>query len=90
MYAIPAGLQVHFGGHRRFTVEAPGASLVGKYVESASLDGQPLERAWFGNDALHPGGVLHLSMSPVANTGQDRGEVASKPRACWATRILRH
>ena len=54
--------------HGHFTVEAPGASLVGKYVQSAALNGKPLERTWFGDDALRPGGVLHLGMGPLANT----------------------
>src|SRR5436190_389074 len=54
--------------HGHFTVEAPGASLVGKYVQSAALNGKPLERTWSGDDALRPGGVLHLGMGPLANT----------------------
>jgi putative alpha-1,2-mannosidase len=50
-----------------FTVEAPGASLVGKYVQSATLGGRPLNRSWFGDDAITDGGTLHLEMGPAAN-----------------------
>src|SRR5688500_8935270 len=55
-------------GKGRFTVEAPGASLAGKYVQSATLDGKPLDRAWFGNDALRDRGVLRWEMGPLPNT----------------------
>jgi putative alpha-1,2-mannosidase len=54
--------------HGRFTVQAPGASLGGKYVQSASLNGKPLKGAWFGDDELRRGGVLHLAMGPLPNT----------------------
>ena len=43
-----------------FTIEAPGASLARKYVQSATLNGRPLDRAWFADDALRPGGSLRL------------------------------
>jgi predicted alpha-1,2-mannosidase len=51
-----------------FTVSAPGASLVGKYVQSARVNGSPLTRTWFTHDAFVPGGKLTLNMGPLANT----------------------
>jgi predicted alpha-1,2-mannosidase len=50
-----------------FTISAPGASLAGKYVQGATLNGAPLERTWFTHDAFVPGGRLELRMGPTAN-----------------------
>jgi putative alpha-1,2-mannosidase len=50
-----------------FTVESPGASIVGKYVQSATLNGKPLNAAWFAEKAIRDGGTLHLEMGPTAN-----------------------
>lgn len=59
----------------RFTVEAPGASLAGRYVQSATLDGRPLDRAWFGADALRRGGVLRLDMGVTPNRAWGANEL---------------
>jgi predicted alpha-1,2-mannosidase len=61
-------------GH--FTVAAPGASLLGKYVQSARLDGRPLERSWFPDDAVRTGSTLELEMGALPNT-----EWATSPAA---------
>jgi predicted alpha-1,2-mannosidase len=55
-------------GGRAFVLEAPGASLLGKYVQSATLDGQPLDRAWFFHDAVAAGKTLRLEMGTAPNT----------------------
>jgi predicted alpha-1,2-mannosidase len=68
-------------GKGRFTVEAPGASLAGKYVQSAALDGRPLTRAWFGDDAVRKHGVLHLEMGPVPNTAWAANRADAPPSA---------
>lgn len=54
-------------GAPRFTIEAPGASPVGMYVQSATLNGKPLERSWFADESIRPGGVLRLEMGPTPN-----------------------
>jgi predicted alpha-1,2-mannosidase len=56
---------IDLGKGGRFTVDAPGASPAGRYVQSATLNGKPLDRVWFGDDALRSGGTLHLDMGPV-------------------------
>jgi predicted alpha-1,2-mannosidase len=56
-----------------FTVSAPGASLVGKYVQSATLNGVPLDDTWFTHDAFAPGGSLELRMGPIANRAWGAG-----------------
>jgi putative alpha-1,2-mannosidase len=71
LYMVGAPMFEHasiaLGEGGRFTVEAPGASLAGKYVQDATLDGAPLDRSWFGDDAVRAGGTLHLEMGPRAN-----------------------
>ena len=54
--------------HGRFTIDAPGASLAGKYVQSAKLDGKRLDDSWFPASAIHRRGVLHLEMGVTPST----------------------
>lgn len=63
----------------RFVVEAPGASLAGKYVQSGSLNGSPLDRTWFTHDALAGTGTLRLEMGPLPNAGWAAGPEAAPP-----------
>jgi len=60
-------------------VTAPGASLLGKYVQSASLNDEPLERSWFTHEAIEPGGSMELRMGPTANTSWAAGPEAAPP-----------
>ncbi|HEV2786499.1 MAG TPA: glycoside hydrolase domain-containing protein, partial [Solirubrobacteraceae bacterium] len=60
-------------GRKPFTVEAPGASATAPYVRRATLNGKPLERAWFHESHLaRRGGTLRL-------------EMGSEPNRDWAT-----
>ena len=52
---------------RAFTVNAPGASLLGKYVQSGTLDGAAFSRTWFTHSAIADGGELTLQMGTAAN-----------------------
>jgi predicted alpha-1,2-mannosidase len=65
-------------GERRFTIErAPGAVTLGAsahtYVQRATLNGTPLERAYLYVDEVHAGGALRLEMGP-APSGWARSE----------------
>jgi predicted alpha-1,2-mannosidase len=53
---------------RDLAVLAPGASLVGKYVQSATLNGKPLSRAWLTHGELTGGRVLTLQMGTAPST----------------------
>jgi predicted alpha-1,2-mannosidase len=64
-------------GGGRFEIEAPGASLLGKYVQSGALNSAALDRTWFTHDALVPGGSLQLEMDVAPNLGWG---AASTPR----------
>jgi predicted alpha-1,2-mannosidase len=57
---------VHRPGLSDLVIEAPGASPVAKYVTSATLGGEPFDRAWLTEDELD-GATLRLQMSEVPN-----------------------
>jgi predicted alpha-1,2-mannosidase len=66
---------VHLEGGKMFTVEAPGTSAANLYVQSAELNGEPIDRAWVTHDEVVGGGRLVLHMGPrpsrwAANTPQ--------------------
>jgi predicted alpha-1,2-mannosidase len=59
---------VRLADGKTFTVRANGYSPQNKYIRSATLDGEPLDRSWFTHEELMRGGELILEMGPVANT----------------------
>ena len=50
-----------------FVIEAKNASQENRYVQSAMLDGEPLEKPWFYHRDLVDGGRLVLEMGPEPN-----------------------
>ena len=64
---------------RAFTVNAPGASLLGKYVQSGTMDGAAFSRTWFTHSAIADGGELTLTMGPAANESWGVGPGAAPP-----------
>jgi predicted alpha-1,2-mannosidase len=50
-----------------FTIEAPNVSWSNKYIQSARLNGQPLNRTWFTHEELVNGGTLELVMGNRPN-----------------------
>jgi predicted alpha-1,2-mannosidase len=55
-----------YHGHK-FTVLAKNNSAANIYIQSASLNGQPLNRAWITHQELTNGGTLRLVMGPNPN-----------------------
>ncbi|HOX40166.1 MAG TPA: GH92 family glycosyl hydrolase [Candidatus Brocadiia bacterium] len=51
-----------------FTVIARNNSAQNCYVQSAALNGKPLERAWIRHSEIAEGGVLEIVMGPSPNT----------------------
>ena len=58
---------VRLANGKSFTVDAPNASRDAKYVQSARLNGKPLDRPWFTHDDLANGGRLELTMGARPN-----------------------
>lgn len=57
---------IDLGGGKRFTIEAENLDGhgVNRYVQSATLNGQPLNQAWFRHAQIAQGGTLRLVMGP--------------------------
>ena len=73
---------IHLEGGKTFIVDAPGTSSANLYVQSAELDGKPLNRAWLTHDEIVHGGVLVLQMGPRPSgwaTGAPPPQVVSLP-----------
>lgn len=51
-----------------FVIEAKGASHKNRYIQSAKLNGEKLDRPWFYHETLVQGGKLQLKMGPKPNT----------------------
>ena len=48
----------------KFTVEAKGNSPENIYIQSVSLNGKNLDRAWITHDEITSGGTLRFVMGP--------------------------
>ena len=72
---------IDLGDGLSFAVEAPDASENNKYVLSATLDGEALDRAWLHHEELFRGGRLVLEMgdNPSNWGGSDRPPSVSSP-----------
>src|SRR5438477_2120165 len=59
---------IHLEHGRSFVIEAPGSSAASLSVQSAELNGKPLDRAWLTHEELVEGGrlVLHMGQRPNA------------------------
>ena len=60
-------VKIDMGNGNVFEIKANGASAENKYVQSARLNGEPLDQPWFDHSAIAEGGLLELEMGPKAN-----------------------
>jgi putative alpha-1,2-mannosidase len=56
----------HYGG-KTFTIEAPNASRRNCYIQSATLNGTPLNKWWIRWKDITEGGRLVLNLGPTPN-----------------------
>lgn len=71
-------------GSGAFTISASAASNQNRFIQSASLDGAPLDAAWIPASKIAPGGALQVTMGPTANTSWAAGAAGTPPSACPA------
>jgi len=64
---VEIDLGQRFGRGEKFIIESKNASRLNKYVQSATLNGQPLLSFWFPASELLKGGSLVLEMGPEPN-----------------------
>lgn len=53
---------------KTFTIETVNNGANNYYIQSAELNGKPLDNCWLYRDELYKGGTLRLQMAPEANT----------------------
>ncbi|MGW9630493.1 GH92 family glycosyl hydrolase [Agromyces sp. NPDC055520] len=53
---------MNYPGGKDLVVEAPGVSTTNHYIQSATFNGQPLNRTWLTAAEMNAGGVLHFTM----------------------------
>lgn len=58
---------IHLQNGKDFVVEAEEVSAENKYIQSATLNGKPLNKPWFDHSDLMDGGALILQMGPEPN-----------------------
>lgn len=64
-----------------FEIEAQGASEENKYIQSATLNGQPWDKPWFSHDDIKEGGKLVLVMGNMPNKAWGSASDAVPPSA---------
>jgi predicted alpha-1,2-mannosidase len=67
------------GGGKRFTIRAEGVSKRNRYIQSARLNGQPLDRAWISHEEITAGGTLVFRMGPTPNRAWASEPAAAPP-----------
>jgi predicted alpha-1,2-mannosidase len=60
-------VSIDLGDGKRFEIEALGCSRENKYVQSATLNGQPWNKPWFAHEDIKNGGKLTLVMGNRPN-----------------------
>ncbi len=63
-----------------FTVRTRNNSAQNCYVQSATLNGKPLQRAWLRHAEVAAGGTLELVMGPQPNTSWGSAPAELPPR----------
>ena len=58
---------ISIGNNKTFIIEARDVSAKNKYIQSANLNGKPLNSPWFNHSDLANGGTLVLQMGPRPN-----------------------
>jgi predicted alpha-1,2-mannosidase len=70
---ITLHLDNHIYPGKTFTIEARTASRSNKYIQSAKLNGQTLNKWWISQRTLVRGGTLTLELGPTPNQNWARG-----------------
>jgi putative alpha-1,2-mannosidase len=68
---------VNLGSGRTLIIDAPETSAVNLYVQSATLNGHALDRAWLKHEEIGSGGRLVLRMGPTPSTWGSANRPAS-------------
>ena len=61
----------------KFVIDAVGNNAENVYIQSATLNGKPLEKNWISYDDIMQGGTLQMVMGPQPNTTRCTGKDAA-------------
>jgi putative alpha-1,2-mannosidase len=77
---------LNMGGGKTFVIEAKGVSERNKYIQSATLNGQPLNKPWFSHADLVKGGSIIFEMGARPNEKWGSAPEAAPPSMSTASR----
>jgi len=60
-------VKMDLGNGKTLEIKARNTSKENKYIQSARINGKPLNQAWFNHEDIAQGGTLEFEMGPVAN-----------------------
>jgi predicted alpha-1,2-mannosidase len=72
-------VKLTLSGDKVFTITARNVSAVNKYIQSATLNGKPLNKPWFEHKDMVNGGTLALEMGPRPNIAWGSAPEAAPP-----------
>ncbi len=72
-------VKIHMGNGKDFTIIAHDNSEENMYIQSATLNGEPLNQPWFSHSAIVNGGKLVFHMGPKPNKGWGSAPTAAPP-----------
>lgn len=72
-------LDRHYYGGRTFVIEAHRSAPGDIYIQSARLDGKPLNRAWITHAEIVRGGTLEFDLGPRPNRAWATGPGSEQP-----------
>jgi putative alpha-1,2-mannosidase len=70
---------INVGNGKTFVIEARDVSARNKYIQSATLNGAPLDKPWFNNSDLVKGGALIFQMGDRPNKSWGTAPEAAAP-----------
>ncbi len=76
---------INVGGGKTFVIEAKNVSAQNKYIQSATLNGIPLNKPWITNANVVKGGKLIFQMGPRPNKAWGSSPDAAAPSMSAAT-----
>ena len=74
-------VQVSLPGGKTFRIVAKDCSDTNKYIQSAKLNGKPLDKPWFTHDDIKKGGTLVLEMGSRPNKSWGSAADCAPPSA---------
>ncbi|MES2455750.1 MAG: GH92 family glycosyl hydrolase [Bacteroidota bacterium] len=70
---------------KAFTINAPKSTGDNKYIQSASINGKPLTKAWFRHKDLNAGAILNFEMGSRPNKTWGAAETDAPPSGVKST-----